>query len=221
MVKKRKISPYVHTEPRRDAPPPRDSPRHTPRKNIRLTSMYREVERSVSLAALPPSKPPLNGDDAPVANCKHVLNVETREAWMCFLQDHDRAATAPMVCNANVFPPSLPSRPAAATPAFLLDGSGGYKFDDHRREPGKTGRWYVPRIFQTSFNNFAVNSRRWWRRRWLCVLHEGRCAEVSAKNGRNGGGSEILKLMRERGRGRELAHTRNRVLYVPTSPQTP
>jgi len=24
-------------------------------------------------------------------------------------------------------------------------------------EPGKPGRWYVPRIFQTSFNNFAVN----------------------------------------------------------------
>lgn len=93
-----------------------------------------------------------------------------------------------MVRNANVFPLSsflllLLLLLWLYSHSYTRGGSGGYKFDDHRRT-GETGRWYVPRIFQTSFNNFAVNSGR-------RAARDG-AADESAKNERKERNTETL-----------------------------
>lgn len=87
-----------------------------------------------------------------------------------------------MVCNANVLPHPFPF------PTWLYSHSYPAEVEDINStiigELGKTRRWYVPRIFQTSFNNFAVNSR-WYSERWRGRIGKKKKKKRNERKGRN------------------------------------
>lgn len=104
----------------------------------------------------------------------------------CFVQNRDPFATTQWFVTLTCF--LIPFLPLT----WLYSHSYPAEVEDINStiigELGKTRRWYVPRIFQTSFNNFAVNSR-WYSERW-----RGRIGKK--KGERTKERDEILKLVR-------------------------